>query len=37
MKNRDYAGKLAELENSFIEYADRFLTAQPLFNRNIIL
>ncbi len=37
MKLRDYAGKLAELENSFVEYANRFLTAEPLFNRNIIL
>ena len=37
MKIKDYAGKLAELENNFIEYADRFLTAEPLFNRNIIL
>lgn len=37
MKIKDYAGKLAELENSFIEYADRFLTEEPLFNRNIIL
>ena len=32
-----YTDKLAELENGFIEYANRFLTADPLFNRNIIL
>jgi putative nucleotidyltransferase with HDIG domain len=37
MKFSDYAGKLAEMENSFIEYADSFLTDEPLFSRNIIL
>jgi hypothetical protein len=35
MKN--HMAKLAELENGFIKYANRFLTAEPLFNRNIIL
>jgi hypothetical protein len=37
MKLSDYAVKLAELESGFIEYANRFLTDDPLFSRNIIL
>jgi hypothetical protein len=32
-----YSAKLTELENIFIEYADRFLTGEPSFDRNIIL